>query len=92
MAAGTVSKLSNNSPDACDTTMLSNIGWRGASMRSKGWLWFILPLTAAVLASPLSAANTDLLQGAQPSPDVGADRDDYKRTFALDHIPTNPKL
>ena len=61
-------------------------------MRSKDWLWLILPLAAAILTSPLSAANTDLLQGAQPGLDVGADRDDYKRTFALDHIPTNPKL
>src|SRR5215471_7212854 len=63
-----------------------------AGMRSKDWLWLILPLAAAILTSPLSAANTDLLQGVQPGLDVGADRDDYKRTFALDHIPSNPKL
>jgi hypothetical protein len=61
-------------------------------MRSKGWLWVILPLTAAVLASSVSAADTDLLQGKQAGFDVGADRDDYKRTFALESVPANPKL
>ena len=61
-------------------------------MRSKGWLWIIVPLTTAVLTSPMSAADTDLLQGKQAGFDVGADRDDYKRTFALENVPANPKL
>jgi hypothetical protein len=61
-------------------------------MSSKAWLWLILPMTAAVLASPVSGADTDLLQGKQAGFDVGADRDDYKRTFALESVPTNPKL
>src|SRR5262245_29284599 len=61
-------------------------------VKSKGGLWVILPLIAAVLASPLSAAETDLLQGNQTGFDVGVDRDDYKRTFTLENIPTNPKL
>ena len=61
-------------------------------MRSKAWLWVILPLTAAVWASPLPAADTDLLRGREAGVDVGADRDDYKRTFALDNLPSNPKL
>src|SRR5262249_22133050 len=61
-------------------------------MKSKGGLWAILLLIAAVLTSPLSAAETDVIQGDQTGFDVGVDRDDYKRTFALENIPTNPKL
>src|SRR5262249_11233388 len=61
-------------------------------MKSKGRLWVILPLIAAVLTSPVSAAETDLLQDKHAGFDVGADRDNYKRTFALENIPTNPKL
>jgi len=61
-------------------------------MRSKGWLWVILPLTAAALTSSASAADTDLLRGKQAGFDVGAERDDYKRTFALESVPANPKL
>ncbi len=61
-------------------------------MSSKAWLWLILPMTAAVLAAPVSGADTDLLQGKPAGFDIGADRDDYKRTFALESVPTNPKL
>jgi len=39
-----------------------------------------------------SAADTDLLQDKQAGFDVGAERDDYKRTFALESVPANPKL
>src|SRR5262245_65222007 len=68
------------------------IGLTGRRFKSKGGLWLVLPLIAAVLTSPLSAAETDLLQGKQASFDVGADRDDYKRTFTLENVPANPKL
>ena len=61
-------------------------------MRLKGWVSVILPITAAVWTSPLPAADTDLLRGHQTGSEVGADRDDYKRTFALDNLPPNPKL
>ena len=60
-------------------------------MRFKDWFWVILSLPAAVLTSPVLAADTDFLQGKQ-GVDVGADRDDYKRTFALESVPTHPKL
>ena len=61
-------------------------------MKSKAGLWVILSLIGAVLASPVSADETDLLQGKRAGFDVGADRDDYKRTFTLENIPPNPKL
>jgi hypothetical protein len=61
-------------------------------MRSLGRFWVILVLLiAAVWPSPIPAADTDLLRGKQPGIDVG-DRDDYQRTFALDNVPSNPKL
>jgi len=61
-------------------------------MKSRGWFRIILVLLiAAAWPSPLSAADTDLLRGKQPGFDVG-DRDDYQRTFALDNVPSNPKL
>ena len=61
-------------------------------MRSKGLLSVIFLLTTALWTSPLPAADTDLLRGTQTGFDVGADRDDYKRTFVLDNVPANPKL
>jgi len=56
------------------------------------WILVVLLLMSAVWPSPLRAADTDLLPSDQKGLDVGADRDDYKRTFAIDNIPSNPKL
>ena len=61
-------------------------------MRSQSWCWVILVLLIGALCpSPILAADTDLLRGKQPGFDVG-DRDDYQHTFAIDKIPSNPKL
>ena len=58
----------------------------------RSWLWIVLLLTAAVWTSPLQAGDTNLLRGAQTGFAVGADRDDYKRVFTIENVPSNPKL